>query len=88
MQNYIIKTIIRHYHIILSLVTLISAFLILLFLYNNIYETQNDIAEIYTLKGQLNTAIIDTKNIDFAYESIEKKTNRERIPTNNIRSPF
>lgn len=88
MQNYLIKSIIQHYQIILSVFILIVSFCILLFLYNNIYEIQSDIADIYTLKGQLNTAVLDTKNVDYAYNAIENKINHEKTSTIDINSPF
>lgn len=88
MKIHLKKKIIKHYQIVLSVIILITGFFTVLFLYNNFYKIQFDIINIYTLKGELNTVTIDTKNFDYVYEIVEKKVNRKKSSVFNIKSPF
>ena len=88
MRLYFKKKIIKHHQILLSVIILTIGFFTILFLYNNFYKIQLDIANIYTLKGELNTVTIDTKNFDYAYEVVEQKINKQKTSIINIKSPF
>ncbi|PIR94720.1 hypothetical protein COT95_02660 [Candidatus Falkowbacteria bacterium CG10_big_fil_rev_8_21_14_0_10_37_6] len=88
MKEYIKKKLINHYSMIISIAILIIAFLTVLFLYNNFYKAQLNIADIYILKGRLDNMSINTSEFDNIHEVIDKKTNRQQTPALNIESPF
>ena len=86
--SYLTGKIIKHSNASLSVLTLILLLITLLFLYQNFYQPMDDIADIYTLKGQTSFAAIDEKLFDEVYASIQTKTQRPLTPLANIKSPF
>jgi len=86
--NYLSGKIVKHSTAILSVLTLAALLAALLFLYRYLYQPMNTIADIYTLKGQINFSIIDEKLFNEIYSGIQTKTQPPLAPIDNLNSPF
>ncbi|PIT93935.1 hypothetical protein COU00_01725 [Candidatus Falkowbacteria bacterium CG10_big_fil_rev_8_21_14_0_10_43_11] len=86
--NLLNQKIIKHNIIVLTVFTLIVLLSALVFLYKNFYQPMNDIAEIFTLKGQVNFTAIDEKSFNEAYDGIRQKNEQPSVPLDNFNSPF
>ena len=88
LANYFSGQIVKHSAAVLSALTLVLLLAALLFLYRYFYQPMNAIADIYTLKGQINFSIIDDKLFNEVYSGIQTKTQQPSAPVDNITSPF
>lgn len=88
LTNYLSGKIVKHSTAVLSVLTLVLLLAALLFLYRYFYQPMAAIADIYTLKGQINFSIIDDKLFNEVYSAIQNKTQQPLTPGDNINSPF
>jgi len=86
--NYLILKLAK-YHLFFSVVSTSFIILIaLIFIFKLFFVPMNDIYEIYKLSSEIKSyPSINEKKVDTAYESLNKKINRERIPVNDITFP-
>ncbi len=88
LTNYLSGKIVKHSTAVLSVLTLVLLLAALLFLYRYFYQPMTAIADIYTLKGQINFSIIDDKLFNEIYSGIQTKMQQPLTPVDNINSPF
>ncbi|MFA5318388.1 MAG: hypothetical protein WC323_02850 [Patescibacteria group bacterium] len=86
--NYFILKLAK-YHLFFSVVSTSLIMLVsLIFIFKLFFVPMNDIYDIYKLSSEINNyPSIDAKKVDSAYESLNKKINRERIPVDDIIFP-
>ncbi len=84
--NYILKKIIRYKKFVFNATMLICLFFVVLFLYNNLYKTLNEIAEIHSLKSESDFAVLNQKLVDEVIKKIGQKTKEKKKGI--VSSPF
>ena len=88
MKHHLLKQFMLHYAVSMSVILLLVAFVSILFFYRNVYQPLLGTAEIYELKGKVNSITIKTEVLDNASAALKQKTGAKPAELEGIKSPF
>jgi len=86
--RYLLEKIIKHGAVLSSILAMLLLLAALTFLYRDFYQPMNDIASIYSLRGNANFSVIDEQAFLKIYNNIQDKLERPAASFDNLNSPF